>query len=200
MKMKKQLAAAVMLATLTATPAFAQDNAFSGFKLGGEIALKKNKADITAPGNINLSDSDRGTSLRGFAGYDVQLSDQFIVGTELGISTAGSTVKASQGPASFSIDPKLTLDASVRAGFTVTDNILLYARAGYASSKLDFRSANTDLSSDSISRNKRSGGLLLGAGTEVALGDNFGLRAEYRRTKINDLKSNQATLGAYVRF
>jgi len=198
--MKNRIVMAALLASLISTPAFAQDNPFSGFKVGGEIALKKNSAKITAPGNIDLNDSDKGKSFRGFAGYDVAVSDNFILGGEVGISSGGSTVSSTKGPATFSIDPGLTLDISGRAGFTVTDNILLYTRAGYASSKLDYTASNADVSSGAISRDKRSGGLLLGVGGELALSENFGVRAEYRRSKLDKLKSNQVALGAYLRF
>ena len=200
--MSKQLLILLIGATsVMASPAFAEtEGTFTGAFIGGEVGLQRNKYEITAPGNIGLKDRDQGFNLRGFAGYDITMSDRFVLGAELGIGRGGPEVDDEDATAAFKVDPGLMFDASARAGFLVTDSALLYGRVGYANSKLDVTATNTAVANGSIRQDKRKGGLLLGAGAEFAIMENFRLRTEYRRSKTGDLKSDQALVGIIFDF
>jgi|AntAceMinimDraft_11_1070367.scaffolds.fasta_scaffold05945_2 outer membrane immunogenic protein len=192
------LAALVSAATL---PAFAQNaDGFSGFSAGTEIGIQKNKIEVTAPGAVNFKDSSRGYALRGFAGYDFAISDSLILGGEAGLSLGGPSVKKSSDTARFRADPGVMFDISARAGLAVSESVLLYGRAGYSNSKIDISASNTAVPGTATDRDKRKGGLLLGAGGEWAMSDALNLRAEYRRAKHGDLKSDQLMLGGVIRF
>ena len=199
--MKKFATFAMITAGLAATQGLpANGDTFDGFRLGGEVALQRSEAKVVAPGSVRLSDTDKGFNIRAFAAYDMHVSDNFVLGGEVGIGRGGPKVKASNGTASFTADPGLTLDASVRAGLLPAENMLIYGRLGYASSKVDITAANTGATPPTFSRNKREGGLLWGIGAEMAIGESTGVRAEYRRAKFGDLKSDQMAIGAYLRF
>ncbi len=199
MNITKITALATAIALASPAMAIADDN-FEGPFFGGQLGLQSNGASITAPGGVQLTDTDKGFNFRGFAGYDWRVSDQFVVGAEAGIARGGSDVTALKGTANFKLDNGLTLDASVRAGFLATENILVFARGGYASSKQSLVATNSTATPASFSTNKRSGGLLLGAGAELGINENIGVRVEYRRAKMGDLKSNQFFVGALFRF
>lgn len=182
-------------------PTFAEnaDN-FTGLSVGAEIGIQKNRFEMTAPGAISLKDSSRGYAVRGFAGYDFALTDHLVFGGEAGLSLGGPNVKETSGTASFRADPGLMIDVSARAGVAVSKSILLYGRAGYSNSEIEVSAANTALAGSVIDTDKRKGGLLLGAGGEWAMTDALNLRAEYRRAKHGDLKSDQLMLGGVIRF
>jgi len=189
------------LASAAILPAIAQNaDGFSGFSIGTEIGIQKNKIDVTAPGAVTLKNSDRGYALRGFASYDFAVGDSLLLGVEAGLSLGGPDVKDTSGTASVRADPGITIDISARAGLAVSESVLLYGRAGYANSKIEVSASNTAVPGTSVNSDKRKGGLLLGAGGEWAMSDVLSLRAEYRRSKLGDLKSDQVMLGGLVRF
>ncbi len=199
--MRKIIILAIAAAGLSAAPAFAQTaDSFEGFKAGGELSLQRNKASFTAPGNISLSQTDKGINLRAFAGYDVMVSDNFLIGAEAGLGRGGPKVKKIQGTTSLDVNPGLTFDISGRAGFLPSENVLIYGRLGYANGKVDITATNSAATPSSLTSDKRKGGLLLGVGAEMAVSEEFGMRLEYRRAKYGDLKSDNIGVGAYFRF
>lgn len=195
---------AVMIATTVAAfglaPALAQANSFDGFKIGAEASLQKNKVQITTPQNVELSGSDKGLNLRGFAGYDFSLSNSILLGGEIGVSRGGSTVEAATGTTTIEVDPGLTFDASARAGFIPAKNVLFYGRVGYMNSKVRLTTTNTGATPSTLSSKNRDGGLLWGVGTELKLSRGLGVRAEYRRSKLDELKTKQFVVGGYLKF
>jgi len=78
--------------------------------------------------------------------------------------------------------------------------VLVYGRVGYANSKISLSASNSAATPASISSNKRRGGLLYGVGSEIALTDSIGMRIEYRRTKLDDVKARQFLIGGVIRF
>jgi outer membrane immunogenic protein len=191
----------VAIASLTAFSAQAQTaNQFDGLAIGLQSGLHRNKANVTAPGNVTFTDKQDGYALRALAGYDRQMADRFVLGGEIGISRGGPETNGQLGTASFSIDPGMMFDVSARAGVVAAERVLVYGRVGYANSKPDFSAANSTATPSSFSRDKRDGGLLYGVGAEVALADSIGMRIEYRRTKFSELKVRQFLIGAVVRF
>jgi outer membrane immunogenic protein len=199
--MRKMIILAIAAAGLSAAPAFAQTGVnFEGFKAGGELSLQRSKASFTAPGNVNLSQTDKGVNFRAFTGYDMMVSDNFLVGAEVGLARGGPKVKKTQGTASLVVDPGLSFDISGRAGFLPSEDVLIYGRLGYANAKVDITATNSAATPTTLTRDKREGGLLLGVGAEMAVSDEFGMRLEYRRAKHGDLKSDNIGVGAYFRF
>lgn len=199
--MFKPALASAVVAVLAGAPALAEPTSnFEGFHAGIEAGLQRNKAEATAPGDVRLSETDTGYALRGFAGYDWRPAERMVVGGELGLGLGGPTVSGSSGTARLSADPGLTFDASARAGFLATDNALIYGRVGYANASVEVTAENSAADPARFTRDRREGGLLLGAGAEFAVRESLNIRLEYRRADLGDLTSNQVLVGGALRF
>jgi len=199
--MKKNKIIALAATILLSSPVMAMANdSFNGPFIGGQIGLQSNQASITAPGNVQLTDTSKRFNFRGFAGYDWKMADQFVAGVEIGVSRGGSNTTTTQGTANFTLDQGMMLDASARAGFLAADNFLIYGRAGYASSNQSLTANNSAATPANFTSKKHSGGILLGLGTEFAVSETIGLRVEYRRAKMGNLRTNQVFAGALFRF
>ncbi|MEM9495137.1 MAG: porin family protein [Pseudomonadota bacterium] len=192
------LTAAVAAGAIFYGPAMAQSaTAFDGFKVGVEAAVQRNKAETDITDAVTVTAKKTGYNLRGYLGYDAVMADSFLVGLEAGLGRGGPDVDSGGAPPRVATDPGLTFDVSARAGVVVTPSMLLYGRAGYANAKL--KTTITEASGERF-LNRRKGGLMYGAGAEFALSENMALRAEFRRAKYGDVKSNQGVLGLNVRF
>ncbi len=203
--MKKIIYLTATILSLYASPALAQsmqvDESFDGLTIGLESGLLKNNIKVAAPGNVDFDVDYTGLALRAYAGYDIHMSDSFVVGGELGLGRGiKHTDKA--GTASFSVDQGLMLDASLRAGLLLSPNWLVYGRAGYSTSNLDISVANTAANSPAPRRaiDESTSGLLLGGGVELALNESMRMRLEYRRADYGDFETSQAVLAAAIRF
>jgi outer membrane immunogenic protein len=100
-------------------------------------------------------------------GVDVPLGDNFVLGAE-----------------AFSTNPfetERTIGAAARLGYAVSDNWLVYTRAGYTNYK-DFTSRKLD-------------GLTVGGGVEYALNSKMYAKVEYR---YSDFEQNIGNHGALV--
>lgn len=71
-----------------------------------------------APGVSTRNEADRGgVAVRGFAGYNLGLTEKVIVGGEVGISSGGHTITANSAGNRYAIQPRVSLDAVARVGF-----------------------------------------------------------------------------------
>lgn len=153
--MMKIILAALALGAV-ATPALAQDN-FTGPRVEVTAGLD----DVTKARDV--SDVIYGANV----GLDAPLTGNVIVGVEASIDNV------------FNRDR--TVGVAARAGVLVTDNVLLYGKAGYE----NFRSANYG----------KLDGLRLGAGIEAKItGPVYG-KVEYR---YSDLAKGVGRQGGFV--
>ena len=161
--MKFKFAAAVLAASFAAaSPAFAAD--FSGPRIGATIGLADDDFGGAEAFTYGIN-----------AGYD----------WDLGKAVVGGTVEL-QG----SDEDGLSRDISItgRAGGKVSDNLLVYALAGYSNLGID----NSDIDLD---------GVRAGAGVEVAFNDHVYGQVEYRYTNYElDAETHQFVLGVGYRF
>lgn len=185
---------------LLSIPATAHaDSPFNGFSIGGNVGLAKNQAKNPISGVDTGTVKKNGKEFRGFVGYDTLAGDNFVVGGELGLATAGPTVTWSNDEYSYRADPKLAIDASLRAGILVTDYALFYGRVGYANASVK-TSLTTPSNSDVASNSKRKGGVLFGGGVEFAVSDSLSLRGEILKKDLGKIDSKQLLFGAALRF
>ena len=93
---------------------------------------------------------------------------------------------------------KALYDVTLRAGALVGDKTLIYARGGYANSKL---TANiTSSTSNSVVKGNNNG-FLLGGGIEHVFGEKFSARAEYRYINLEGpITRNQFLVGLGYHF
>ena len=166
--------AAAVLAAVSAAPAFAQD-ATPTFN-GGHIEAIGGFDSISGGG-----DSESGVAFGVAGGYDFR-SGGAVFGIEL--EAADSTISDS------GVSASRDLYAGARVGGVVSENVLLYAKAGYTNARASF--AGTGVNFD---------GIRAGAGVEFLVGRNFSIRGEYRYSNYEDgLSRNQGIVGLGFRF
>ncbi|UZK65619.1 outer membrane protein [Sphingomonas sp. M1-B02] len=181
--MRKTLLAASALAaaTLFSAPAFAQDSAPGGFRVGVIGGL-----DIVRPGDsedsrVRGDDQSIEGALYGIeAGYDIPLG-----GAILGIEGefSGSTAKVttdSSDPNFFGygrVKAGRDLYVGARLGFEAASGTLVYAKGGYTNARLDVTADNGTSTRD---ENFQLDGWRLGAGVEKSIGTNTYAKLEYR--------------------
>lgn len=197
----KLLAAALLAATATAAPAFAQDAAapFTGPR--AEIITGWDHV-----GDDSLNNGSRDGLLYGGAiGYDFQ-SGNTVFGVE-GEATGATTRDTAHGVLAAGDRLRVTAGRDLyvggRLGFLVGDRALVYAKAGYTNAKFN---ARYQLNTTDTRTSDTVDGWRLGAGTEVKLTDRVYGKAEYRYSKYDDdnagvdAKRHQLVAGLGVRF
>ncbi|HEX7743316.1 MAG TPA: porin family protein [Sphingobium sp.] len=193
--MKKILASALLLASVSA-PAFAQDAVpFSGPYVGAVVGLDHVDFDSQT--------HDSGLLYGGVVGYDINVN-----GAVFGLEGeyADSDVKESATDVvvsgdSLSVRTSRDLYAGVRIGGQIAQNVLVYAKGGYTNAR--FKATYDDgvvVDSDSL----KLDGYRLGAGVETTF-QGFTARAEYRYSRYESLgtvnpERHQAALILGYRF
>lgn len=155
--MKTVIFAAAIAAAAVSAPAIAQDAApFTGPRAG-----------VTA-GYDSFLDAD-GFAYGLTAGYDVEVTSGVTFGPEVsfGDTTTGN------GGGEISRD----LAASVRLGYVLNPQLLVFGKVGYANTRLEFSNSNNGSSVE---------GVRFGGGLEYAVNGNTYISAEYQRTEYED--------------
>lgn len=137
--MKHAILAAIALAA-TATPAFAQDaQPFEGPFIGASAGWNRAEAAGRTEGGQPLDgEAARDSVVIGaFAGYDHKVVDRVVLGAEAGFSIALDDSSAGRSAGNqITLDERYSFDLTGRAGYLVTDDVLIYARGGYANSRV----------------------------------------------------------------
>ena len=193
--MKKFLLAGAALAF--AAPAFAADlpsrvaapapspyiavpvASWTGFYFGinaGGVSI-----DAGTPDNIS------GYTVGARLGYDYQFGNGFVLGVlgDAELSTADQTITPGGFP-NISIENKSIFTANLRAGFTVTPNLLLYATGGYSYFDMKISDPGFFLARPLPGS---ADGWNIGLGAELRWTPNLSVYAEYR---YHDLDLNRA--------
>ncbi len=202
MKSKLVLTALATLAGFAAMPAQAQE--FDGPYIGVQAGWNRAEvADATIEAQpIDAEVSRDALVLGGYVGYNHQINDRFLIGAEAGFSGAfDDELRAQAAGAAITIDPRYSFDLTARAGYLVNDKTLVYARGGYANSRV----RTTLVTDDATTRvSDNLDGWLVGGGVERALTDKVSARLEYRYTDFgNDggqYDQHQALVGISYNF
>ncbi|WP_082701229.1 outer membrane protein [Novosphingobium sp. FSW06-99] len=176
--MKTLALAAVAAASLVASAAHA--DTFSGPSIGVQGGWEENSVDNTktATGPTALdAKGDTGT-LGIFAGYDYKLTPKVVVGAQAELNFP---ITAHFGDGVTTIDPKRSIDLSLRTGYLVDAKTLAYVRAGYSNVR-----ESTAIPSLATYVSGSQNGWLLGAGVERAVTDHVTGRIEYRYTDLSE--------------
>jgi outer membrane immunogenic protein len=181
-----------------ASPVFAQDagpsadKAATGFRLEAIAGYEDASFDSVRNGDGILYGLG--------AGYDVAAGRfRFGLEAEASDSTSRTCTTAAGNP--FCSTAGRDLYAGVRAGGMISDNVLLYGKAGYT----NFRQTSrfTPPGGTELRLHPESDGLRLGAGTEIAVGARTFIKAEYRFSNYEASKSfdkHQGVIGFGLRF
>lgn len=103
------------------------------------------------------------------AGYDAPISDRATIGVEANVNFATTDIAVGGGE----LQARRDLEGSVRLGFKVNDQTLLYGKAGYANVGVRARAFG-------IATSDELDGLRVGIGTEYAYRDSGFFKIEYR--------------------
>lgn len=175
--MKFLLSAAVLLAV--ATPAMAQDeqSTFAGPYVGAYVGLDHFRIKDDASGE---SGSREGVAFGAMLGYNVDLGGA-VVGIE---GEWGDTSTSADAPDLFVTGDNLKLSANRdlfiggRLGIKASPDMLVYAKGGYANTRMTLQYASpgnpVEEASDTID------GFRLGGGFEFAASERVSFRMEYR--------------------
>jgi outer membrane immunogenic protein len=189
---------AVVATAGLAGPALAQDagsgaKSSAGFRVEGIVGLEATSFD-----SVRNADG----ALYGLGiGYDLA-AGRFRFGLEAEASDA--TSRECEVFALNTVCSKAGRDlyAGARAGFMVSDNVLLYGKAGYTNFRQSTRFTPT-AGGAAIVVHPESDGLRLGAGTEIAVGARTFIKAEYRFSNYEASQSfdkHQGVIGFGLRF
>ncbi|EZP65394.1 Opacity protein precursor [Sphingomonas paucimobilis] len=185
--MKKILIATAALTAFSA-PALAQEATnFGGAKIGAVIGYDKVRLEALG------DDGSKDGFLYGVnAGYDFDLGTA-LVGIEGEL--ADSTTKEGAEDV-FVLGDEISLHAArdlyigARVGFPVSDNVLLYAKAGYTNARVKLK---YDDGVDTFTEGRNLDGWRVGAGAEYVMAQTFA-RLEYRYSEYE----NNDDLGATI--
>jgi outer membrane immunogenic protein len=193
-----------------ASPAQAAGQPFTGVRIEANLGYDL----LNSPDHLDGSDDnipDRLESARAgvAAGYDWAIGPRVTISAEIGIGTSvvGGT-RAEFGSDMLRISAGRDIDVSARLGFRVAARTLVFAKAGFANSRLrvELKEAigatyETDRYSEGASA------VRVGAGIEHVLRGPLYLKAEYRWSRYGDdlpyqngSNRHQLLAGAGIRF
>lgn len=172
-------------------PAWKGDPALASFEAGGfYVGVQAAHGAVLTPvtgsrgNNGSLSAEFGGNGAAGglFAGYRLMV-DNFMLGLEAE-GDIGETEWSHNGNRTFSIRRENSFGASALFGFETVNDVLLYARAGVASTEFEGSYAR---GGGSARVSDRETGLRFGAGAEFPIGNGLSGRMEYVYTNYGDL-------------
>jgi outer membrane immunogenic protein len=190
--MKTIVGAALLTATLAATPAAAQEG-ISPFSFRAEVSGGYDEVRARVVSLNNTQRFDRGTAgatVGGEIGADATLGGTALVGVYAGAQfseTQGCKSEINFFTDTFCIEGKNSFRGGARVGFQTGDGGLIYLKAGLSRAKVaaSYRTNSTATglqfdSSDTVN------GYHLGGGAEVAVGRGIYLKGEYVMDKYED--------------
>lgn len=202
--MKHPILAAIALAA-TATPAFAQDaQPFEGPFIGASAGWNRAEAAGRTEGGQPLDGEVARDSvvIGAFAGYDHKVLDRVVLGAEAGFSIALDDSSAGRSAGNqITLDERYSFDLTARAGYLVTDDVLIYARGGYANSRVR---TEIEQAGSIATRSDNRDGWLVGGGAEYAISPNIRARVEYRYSDFGsdgrNSERHQTLVGVSYKF
>ena len=189
---------ALLAAAVAAAPAAAEG--FNGFQLGVTAGYNHDKVGPAFEDAALTHAVRRDSAMVGiFAGYNATIGTHVVIGGEVALNgPADNKLRNDRGVVRTTIDPRLAVYISARAGYLVNDKTLLYVRAGCASIRTHTSVGQAAMISSSLD------GWHAGAGVEYALGKHVNARIEYRYTDVGGGKTSyerqQALVGLAYRF
>ena len=145
---------------------------WTGFNAGLILGAGAAVADTSIGGVKFDGIGAEGLIAGGYAGFDFQFRDRFVVGFVGEAAWTNTESKISSGGLSIEAGPEWTADASIRAGVLITD-VLIYGIGGYSYADYTAEFGGANASQD-------YNGWNVGGGLETFVSDRFTVGVEYR--------------------
>lgn len=164
-----------------ATPAFAQDESTAGgkFVAGAIIGVDRVEFEVDS-----FTSRDEDAVFGVTAGYDYETAKGLVFGIEAEYTDSSLGVSFEDGIESGAINAGRDLYVGGRLGFRPGKNGLLYIKGGYTNASIE---VEYDDGTGEVSAEESFDGIRLGAGGEIDLGSNYGIRLEYRYSDYGSL-------------
>lgn len=189
--MKAHIALTALLATTAAT-AQAQTGLRADVHLGLDRLSAHQRTDVGIDGGTTRQ-HENGLIYGGEIGYDLALSG-FKLGLYGGIE-GGTAKRCSEVFAEVESceEAGRNLMAGVRAGYQVTDRVLVYAKGGYSNGAFKLKLIDHVTPANSLSASENMDGFHVGGGVQVGLFDRVYAKVEYVRTDYKDYAFKEGT-------
>lgn len=195
----RNLIIAGLLAGTLAAPAFAQDVAkapFTGFRVEGLVGYDSLRSGDSADDDVDTNDDEGDESIDGLlygvgVGFDLDVGG-FVIGAEGELSDSTGKQEFDEtidAPFVARVEPGRDFYVGGRVGFRASDRALVYAKAGYTNTAIDF---TIDDDGDETDSDLNIDGYRLGAGLEYLFGTNAYGKIEYRYSKYGDLEFDES--------
>lgn len=168
-------------ALAVATPAFAQEESTAGGKFVAGAIIGVDRVEFEVDG-FTSRDEDAVFGIT--AGYDYETEKGLVFGIEAEYTDSSLGVSVQDGAESASVNAGRDLYVGGRLGFRPGKNGLLYVKGGYTNASIELE---YDDGTGEVSAEESFDGFRLGAGGEIDLGKNYGLRLEYRYSDYGSL-------------
>jgi len=197
--MKAKFACAALLAAAGAATAPTAAQAQTGLRIdvnaGWDKLSSQQRTDVGTSGATTRT-KDEGVVYGVELGYDLSIS-KLTLGVYGGVQ--GSTIKEcpevfTEVEACAKVGRNLTL--GVRAGYHVTDRVMLYAKGGYSNGQVKLDYIDHVAPANSFTDSQEMDGIHFGGGVQVDILSNLYAKVEYVRTDYEDysLKQGSATI------
>ncbi|WP_086733897.1 outer membrane protein [Erythrobacter colymbi] len=168
-------------ALAVATPAFAQEESTAGGKFVAGAIIGVDRVEFEVDG-FTSRDEDAVFGIT--AGYDYETEKGLVFGIEAEYTDSSLGVSVQDGAESASVNAGRDLYVGGRLGFRPGKNGLLYVKGGYTNASIELE---YDDGTGQVSAEESFDGFRLGAGGEIDLGKNYGIRLEYRYSDYGSL-------------
>ncbi len=178
---KKSLVFAVAFAASLSIAGFAsaQESAFEGFYVGGQVGYSRINVDVSVAGVGSADDDMDGFGGGGFIGFG-GTNGQLYGAIEAELGYDGADWSETSGGITADVEAQLTYGVGFRAGGIIADKYLIYGRLGWVRT-------NVELTVTGIgSADQDFDGFRFGGGVEGMLTDNIGVRGDYTYTMYED--------------
>jgi len=134
-------------------------------------------------GGVTGTENNAGYGGGLYGGYGFSLFGGVYLSGEAGFSVYKGGNNVTDGDETFGITASNAFDVNIRLGYVVSDNVLVYGLAGFASTKFNSEGFGDDKVSQRLS------GFRYGAGFEVGIMEDIALRVEYTRAEYSSFRS-----------
>ena len=168
------------VAIITCSTGTASAEVFEGVYLGTQLGWNHDEVGRVGVdlGTADVRKGNHRVSGGVFAGYNRKLSAKILVGTEAGFTMA---VDDENHRGISKVDPEYSFDLSLRSGYFIKTNTMVYVRGGYENTRALIYGAGP---AQQFKDRDNFGGWSAGSGVEHVIRRDMSVRLEYRYSDL----------------